>query len=480
MKKNKACGSDEIPVDLLKICDDEVLESLAVIFNNFLRDEKVPVSWCESTIVLLFKKGRKNEIENYRPISLISHVYKIFCKVVLLRIGSILEENQSVEQAGFRRSFSTNDHLLVINQIVEKYTEFQKNLHIAFIDYSKAFDSVEICHVLNALVTQNIPSKYVRLIEHIYESSSASVLIENLGEKFNLDRGVKQGDPMSPKLFNAALESVFKSLEWDDVGIKIGNKKLSNLRFADDVVLFSESKSELLQMVEELQSASKKVGLELNMTKTKIINNSNEDNYLLNGFKIEVIEDYKYLGQIISFKNRQSKEVDARVSAAWKSFWALKKFLLSELPIYHKRKLMDSIILPILTYGAQTWSLSKDNERKLCVEQRAMERKMLKISKTKHLTNEEIREKSKIKDVLVHAKTLKWNFCGHVQRLSDERWTKIVENWTPIDGKRKRGHQLKRWQDEIEGTGQGRWREKANNRNQWNNLRESFVQQWTV
>jgi hypothetical protein len=123
-------------------------------------------------------------------------------------------------------------------------------------------------------------------------------LIENFEEKFKLGRKLQQGPDVSKTVQRNSRESVFKSLEWNDIGIQIGNKKLSNLRFVD-AVLFSESKGELLRIVEELQSISKKVGSELNMAKTKIINNANQDNYLRNGFKIEVVEDDKYLGQTI-------------------------------------------------------------------------------------------------------------------------------------------------------------------------------------
>ena len=389
---------------------------------------------------------------------MIPHLYKVFCKIILGRIDLHLDENQALDQAGFRKGFSTTDHLLVVNQLIEKYEEYQKDLHIAFVDYNKAFDSVEICHLLKALKNQNIPEKYVRIVKNIYETSSASISLGKCGEKFYLKRGVKQGDPMSPKLFNAVLESVFRSLKWENFGISINNKKLNNLRFADDVVLFAESKNELIQLIQDLKDASKIVGLEMNENKTKIINNTGDDDYYVDGLKIEVVKDYKYLGQIISFKYRQSKEIDSRISSAWRSFWALKTFLLSELPMFHKRKLMDSVILPIFTYGAQTWSLSKENERKLQVEQRAMERKILKISRLDHITNVEIRTRTKIKDVLLHAKMLKWNFCGLCQRISDGRWTKKVENWIPQNGKRRCGNQQKRWRDEIEETGLGRWR----------------------
>lgn len=479
MKNRKACGDDEIPVDLLKVCDESVLKKLTQVFNELLGNEELPNSWHESRIILLFKKGKKNEIENYRPISLISHVYKIFCKIILNRVDEVLDQNQPPDQAGFRKSYSTADHLLVINQLIEKYQEFNKELHIAFIDYTKAFDTVEICYLLKALQDQEIPDKYIRLMKHIYEKSQASIYLEKPGEKFKLQRGVKQGDPMSPKLFNVVLESIFRTLKWNNHGLNIDGKMLSNLRYADDIALFSESKEELLTMIKELKDASKPMGLIINETKTKIIRNTGDTQYIVDGEEIEVVEDFKYLGQIMSFNNRQSKNIDARVSAAWRSFWAMKSFLLSDLPIFHKKRLMDGVILPILTYGAQSWSLSSENERKIQVEQRGMERRILKVSRIQHITNEEIRRKTKIKDALVHAKELKWNYAGHVQRLTDDRWTNKIENWIPRDGRRNRGHQLKRWRDEIEEIGMGRWREKANDRMQWKQLRESFVLKWT-
>lgn len=106
------------------------------------------------------------------------------------------------------------------------------------------------------------------------------------------------------------------------------------------------------------------MGLVINEKKTKIMSNSNDQDYLVDELRIETVVDFKYLGQIISFSNRQSKEIDARISAAWRSFWSLKRFLLSSLPMHHKRILMDSVIIPTLTYGCQTWNISADDEKK--------------------------------------------------------------------------------------------------------------------
>jgi len=101
------------------------------------------------------------------------------------------------------------------------------------------------------------------------------------------------------------------------------------------------------------------------------------------------------------------------------------------------------------------------------------------VSLLQHIPNAEIRKITKINDALTHAKKLKWNFAGHIQRTTDNRWTKLIENWIPTDGFRNRGHQRKRWQDEIETIGLGRWRQKANDRKLWKKLGAPFVPKWT-
>lgn len=96
------------------------------IFNLVLEKQVVPKQWCESNIVLIYKKG--DPLENYRPISLLSTIYKLFSSVILSRIASEIDKNQPIEQAGFRPHYSTIDHIHTMEQIIEKYKEFNKPL----------------------------------------------------------------------------------------------------------------------------------------------------------------------------------------------------------------------------------------------------------------------------------------------------------------------------------------------------------------
>ena len=120
MKRHKDQGVDGITSDIIKLGGPIVLTYLTNIFNNILKTKQIPDSWHEAKIVILFKKGDPKDIKNYRPISLLSHSYKIFTRLLQTRIERTLDENQPREQAGFRKGYSTTDHLQALNQIIEK------------------------------------------------------------------------------------------------------------------------------------------------------------------------------------------------------------------------------------------------------------------------------------------------------------------------------------------------------------------------
>ena len=279
LKSNKTPGEDGILNEYLKWGKEELLESITSLFNKIIRSENIPQQWYKSSIVLLHKKGNRDDLNNYRPISLMSIIYKVFMKILTNRITRRLDENQPPEQAGFRSSFSTMDHLQTINQLIEKTQEYNMTVYMAFIDYKKAFDSVEHNSVMTALEVMGTHPKYVRLIRKIYKNSKAKVKTEFEGETFRMKKGVRQGDPISPKLFTSVLEIIFRKVKWtkNNYGININGRRLSNLRFADDIVLFATSAKKLEKMMNELNDKSKEVGLNMNPMKTKLMTNSTEN-----------------------------------------------------------------------------------------------------------------------------------------------------------------------------------------------------------
>ncbi|GBP28313.1 Retrovirus-related Pol polyprotein from type-1 retrotransposable element R2 [Eumeta japonica] len=258
-----------------------------------------------------------------------TNIYKIFSKIILDRISTTLDENQPIEQADFRKKFATIDHIHTVKQIVEKYNEYNKPLYMAFIDYTKAFDSISHEEIWDSLKNQGIPTVYIKIIKSIYAKSKARIKLESLGETLKIERGVRQGDPLSPKLFSAVLENVFRKLHWNHYGLDIDGRKLNHLRFADDIILFEENPSKLQIMIEELNNESNKVGLSININKTKLLTNSENQEISINNLPLEYVTEYTYLGQIISHKGQTTKEIKKRIANGWKRYWSLKEVMKS-------------------------------------------------------------------------------------------------------------------------------------------------------
>ena len=108
-------------------------------------------------------------------------------------------------------------------------------------------------------------------MKDIYTDSSVTVHLHKKSEKIRINRGVRQGDTISPKLFTATVESIFRRLNWENKGVKIDGEFLSNLRFADDIFLCTESPQEIQQMLHELSDESRRMGLKMNIAKTKVM-----------------------------------------------------------------------------------------------------------------------------------------------------------------------------------------------------------------
>lgn len=481
MKRGKAAGDDGITVDLLKDGGYIVLEKLAKLFSECLRTTKVPQAWKNANMILVHKKGDVKDLRNYRPISLLSVVYKLFTKVILNRISDTLDFNQPREQAGFRKGYSTMDHIHVVNQIIEKSAEYNKPLYMAFIDYEKAFDSVETAAVVEALRYQGVENTYITLLEDIYSECTGTLILHKKTEKFPIKKGVRQGDTISPKLFTACLEGVFRKLDWDELGIRVDGEYLSNLRFADDIVLISESGEDLQRMIQDLHSESSAVGLKINMKKSKVMSNCQavRHAFRLGNEILEQVDEYNYLGQVITAGQNHEKEIRRRISMGWSAFGKHYDIMSSRLPLSLKRLVFNQCVLPVLTYGAETWGLTKLLERKLRSAQRAMERKMVGVTLRDRKRASWIREQTQVEDILAQIKRKKWRWAGHVMRRIDNRWTTRTTEWVPRDGIRSKGRPKTRWIDEIRKFGGKEWTRAAQDRDGWRSLGEAFVLQWT-
>ncbi|GBP05697.1 Retrovirus-related Pol polyprotein from type-1 retrotransposable element R2 [Eumeta japonica] len=182
-------------------------------------------------------KDFEEEEETVKPIDeceVLEHLKK-------LKTEKSPDASQPIEQAGFRSGFSTIDHIHTLEQILEKYKEFNQPLYVAYVDYTKAFDTITHTSIWKALNVCGVSKTYINIIKNIYSKSTSRIKMENKGKQISIEKGVKHGDPLSPKLFIAVLECVFRNPDWSQNGICVLGHHLSHLRFADDIIVFAKS-----------------------------------------------------------------------------------------------------------------------------------------------------------------------------------------------------------------------------------------------
>ena len=204
---------------------------------------------------------------------------------------------------------------------MERCIEVQKDLHLCFIDYSKAFDKVKHEELLAMLRKLDIDGKDLRVIGNLYWDQKAAVRIDSELSDFKpIKRGVRQGCVMSPDLFNLYSETILRNIE-DCQGMKINGQNLNNLRYADDTVLMAESDDQLQKLLDIVVLESEKLGLTLNLKKTEcmvVSKKSVNPNCCLTskGKKIKQVTKFKYLGYMITSDGRCTTEIGKRIAMA--------------------------------------------------------------------------------------------------------------------------------------------------------------------
>ena len=479
LKRNKAPGNDNITADVLKDGGEPIVQMFTNMFNRCLREGKLPNSWKDASVIIIHKKGDTADIKNYRPISLLPITYKVFSQVILRRMLRTLDQHRPREQAGFRSGFSTIDHIQVISQLQEKADEYNIPLCFAFVDYEKAFDSIEFNPLFESLENQGVEAAYITLLRDLYNGATSTLKLHRDSDKIKLQRGVRQGDNISPKLFTACLQdAIINKINWEDKGINIDGEHLSHLIFADYIVLVAKSPEELESMLTDIQLASKPVGLSMNLSKTKVMLNESAttSTVAVDGNTIEKVDRYVYLGKTVTQAGDLLPEIKRRIALGWAAFSKVANIMKSRKASMNvKRKVHNEYVLPVMVYGSETWALKKAHMELLSVAQRKMERIMLGITLRDHKRNTWIRHQTGVNDIIDVIKKGIHGWAGHIARFKDNRWTKRVTEWTPREWKRRQGRPKTRWRDSLIHHLGPSWPRIARDRRLWRQFREGFL-----
>ena len=203
LKSNKSPELDNIPAELIKAGGPSMINAVHKLCCKIWTSTDWPQDWKQQEMVMLHKAGDSKECGNYRTIALISHTSKIMLYIILERIKEKVERELAEEQAGFRPGRGTGDMLCAIQILIEKMIENRNEAYIIFIDYSKAFDSVNHSELFTTLSQMGFPMHIVRLIQALYTDQEVKIRWNGSHiDSFKIGKGVRQGCILSPHLFN--------------------------------------------------------------------------------------------------------------------------------------------------------------------------------------------------------------------------------------------------------------------------------------
>ena len=446
MKGGKAMGPDCIPIEVWKGLGDIAIVWLTKLFNLIFRANKMPEEWRRSILVPIFKnKGDVQSCTNYRGIKLMSHTMKLWERVIEHRLRRMTSVTKN--QFGFMPGRSTMEAIFLVRQLMERYREHKKDLHMVFIDLEKAYDKIPRNVMWWALEKHKVPAKYITLIKDMYDNVVTSVRTSDVDtDDFPIKIGLHQGSALSPYLFALVMDEVTRGIQGDIPWCML---------FADDVVLVDDSRTGVNRKLELWRQTLKSKGFRLSRTKTEYMmcgfsTTRCEEEVSLDGQVVPRKDTFRYLGSMLQEDGGIDEDVNHRIKAGWMKWRQASGILCDKrVPQKLKGKFYRTAVRPAMLYGAECWPTKRRHVQQLGVAEMRMLRWMCGHTRKDRVRNDDIRDRvgvAPIEEKLVQHR-LRW--FGHIQRRPPEapmhsRRLKRAENV-----KRGRGRPNLTWEESV-------------------------------
>jgi endonuclease/exonuclease/phosphatase family metal-dependent hydrolase len=423
MKNGKAVGVDGIPAEFLKMLSDIPMKCLIRICREMYETGKWPEDFTKVVMIPIPKKQNAVDCADHRTISLIAHASKIMLRILTKRIESKAAGVIGKTQFGFRRGCGTRDAIGVMRMLCERSLEFGNDVYICFVDFEKAFDRVNWVKMMDILKKIGVDWRDRRLISSLYMDQTATVRVgDECTDSCTIGRGVRQGCCLSPLLFSLYAEMMMiEAMENIEEGVRVGGQLVKDVRFADDQGMVASTEAGLQRLMDGLVSTAKRYDMKVNVKKTKVMTVSKGGGVVarivIDGQVVEQVSKFKYLGSLITDDGRSEAEIKARIGMAKDAFTRRKELLTRRMSKVTKKKIIKTVVWSVALYGAETWTLKKDEIRRLNSLEMWLWRRMEKISWTEKKTDEEVLnrvgERRKLVEVVMQRKK---NWIGHVLR----------------------------------------------------------------
>jgi Reverse transcriptase (RNA-dependent DNA polymerase) len=440
-KRNSAEGPDRVPNALIKLFGPEVRLYLVRMFNAIFDSGRWPEQWGEGIIVPLFKGGLKTNLADYRPITLLSCLAKLFESIVHKRLSEWVEAVSAIadEQAGFRQGRSTLDNLFLLHELTGQRQERDQPTILAFLDVRKAYDRVFRDGLLHKMWDIGIQGKTWSICKAFLTDVRRTVLVNGRqSDPFDVLIGVPQGAILSPMLYSIFINGLVQELKDRGLGIQACDTQVPALLYADDLVLLARTTEEMKQMLQVVTDYGCKWQFRFNAKKSGILihasgpkNKKERDAakapncWKLGGESVPVVKQYKYLGLEFTKPGKRCWNIAVNnmiQKAVQKTNHLLYGFLDNHFVAFQQGlQVFKAHVWPTLEYGGAIWGPLIEPNKFEGIDHvpYAFGKKLLKLpgSTARAFIRYEMGLQSTKSRVMIAA----YKFFGHLTRLPSDR-----------------------------------------------------------
>ena len=340
-------------------------------------------------------------------------------KIPQARLEQYVNHKLPDVQVRFRKGRGTRDQIANFHWIIEKAREFQKNIYFCFIEYAKAFDYVDDNKLWKILKEVGISDHLTCFLRNPYAGQEATVRTgHGTTDWFQIGKGVRQGCIMLPCLFNLYAEYIMRNtgLDEEQAGIKISRRNINNLRYAVDTTCMEEGEEELKSLLMKVKEESEKVGLKLNIQKTKIMASGPIISWEIDGETVETLADFILGGSQITADGDCSHEIKRCLLLGRKVMTNLDSPLKSrDITLSTKVHVVKAMVFSVVMYGCESWTVKKAECRRIDAFELWCWRRLLRVPWTARRSNhsilKEISPRCSLEGLMLK---LKLQFFGHL------------------------------------------------------------------
>ena len=378
---------------------------------------------------------------------------KVMLKILQARLQQYMNRELPDVQAGFRKGRGTRDQIANIRWIIEKARVPEKHLFLLYW-LCQSLDCVDHNKLWKILQEMGIPDHFTCHLRNLYTGQEATVRTgQGTTDWFQKGKGVCRGCILSTCLFDVYTEYIMRNAHLDEAQArsKIAGRNISNLRFTDDTTLMTESKEERKSLLMKVKGASEKVGLKLNIQKTKIMAFGSITSWPVGGEEWKQWETV-FFGSQVTADGDCRYEVRRCLLLGRKAKTNLDSILKSrDITLSTKIHLVKAMVFPVVMCGCESWTVKKTERWRIDAFDLCCWRRVLRVSWIAKRSNrsilKEISPEWLLEGMMLR---LKLQYFGHLMRRTDSfEKTLILEK---IEGRRRRGLQRMRWLDGITGS----------------------------